>query len=110
MPQQSSLTPNTEILLYAAEDGATRVDVRLEGETVWLTQQQLAELFQSSRTNIVEHIQHVYDEGELDETATCRNFRQVRQEGSRRVARQIPHYNLDMIISVGRCGAVRGTL
>ncbi|GAA4832927.1 RhuM family protein [Garicola koreensis] len=101
MPQQSSLTPNTEILLYAAEDGATRVDVRLEGETVWLTQQQLAELFQSSRTNIVEHIQHVYDEGELDETATCRNFRQVRQEGSRRVARQIPHYNLDMIISVG---------
>lgn len=82
MPQQSSLTPNTEILLYAAEDGATRVDVRLEGETVWLTQQQLAELFQSSRTNIVEHIQHVYDEGELDETATCRNFRQVRQEGS----------------------------
>ncbi len=70
-------------------------------ETVWLTQQQMAELFQSSRTNIVEHIQHIYDEGELDEESTCRKFRQVRMEGSRQVTREIPHYNLDMIISLG---------
>lgn len=99
--EQLPTPPTGEVLLYASEHGAAQVEVRFEGETVWLTQQQLAELFQSSRTNIVEHIQHVYDEGELDEAATCRDFRQVRQEGSRRVTRQIPHYNLDMIISVG---------
>lgn len=70
-------------------------------ESVWLTQQQMAELFQSSRTNIVEHIRHIYEEGELDEVSTCRKFRQVRIEGSRRVARELPYYNLDMIISLG---------
>lgn len=75
--------------------------MRLDAETVWLSQQQIAELFQTSRTNIVEHIQHVYDEGELDEASTCRKSRQVRTEGSRRVAREIPFYNLDLIISVG---------
>lgn len=97
----SSTPTNSEILLYAAEDGATQVDVRLEGETVWLTQSQLAELFQTDRTNIVHHIQNIYEEGELDQRATCEDFSQVRQEGSRRVTRSIPHYNLDMIISVG---------
>lgn len=66
-------------------------------ETVWFTQQQMAELFQSSRTNIVEHIRHIYEEGELDEELTCRRFRQVRMEGERQVTREIPHYNLDMI-------------
>ena len=70
-------------------------------ETVWLTQQQMADLFQSSRTNIVEHIRHIYEEGELDEASTCRKFRQVRTEGSRQVTREIPYYNLDMIISLG---------
>ena len=61
----------------------------------------MTELFQTSRTNIVEHIKHIYEEGELDEISTCRNFRQVRKEGNREVTRQIPHYNLDMIISLG---------
>lgn len=90
-----------EIVIYQSENGDTKIDVRFVDETVWLTQQQMAELFQSSRTNIVEHIQHIYDEGELDEESTCRKFRQVRMEGSRQVTREIPHYNLDMIISLG---------
>ena len=70
-------------------------------DALWLTQQQMSELFQTSRTNVVEHIKHIYEEGELDEISTCRNFRQVRKEGNREVTRQIPHYNLDMIISLG---------
>ena len=90
-----------EIVIYQSENGDTRIDVRFVDETVWLTQQQMAELFQSSRTNIVEHIQHIYEEGELDENSTCRKFRQVRTEGSRQVSREIPYYNLDMIISLG---------
>lgn len=90
-----------DIVIYQTEDGDTKIDVRFVDETVWLTQQQMAELFQSSRTNIVEHIQHIYEEGELDEASTCRNFRQVRTEGARQVTREIPYYNLDMIISLG---------
>lgn len=90
-----------EVVIYQTDDGDTKIDVRFVDETVWLTQQQMAELFQSSRTNIVEHIQHIYEEGELDEKSTCRNFRQVRMEGNRKVVREIPHYNLDMIISLG---------
>ena len=90
-----------DIVIYQTEDGGTKIDVRFEGETVWLTQQQMAELFGSSRTNIVEHIRHIYEEGELDEASTCRKFRQVRDEGGRQVSREIPHYNLDMIISLG---------
>lgn len=89
------------IIIYQSEDGNIRLDVRLEEKTVWLTQQQMAELYGSSRTNVVEHIKHIYEEGELQENATCRNFRQVRQEGNREVAREIPYYNLDMIISLG---------
>lgn len=90
-----------EIVIYQSENGDTKIDVRFVDETVWLTQQQMAELFQSSRTNIVEHIQHIYEEGDLDEESTCRKFRQVRMEGLRQVTREIPHYNLDMIISLG---------
>ena len=90
-----------DIVIYQTEDGDTKIDVRFVDETVWLTQQQMAELFQSSRTNIVEHIQHIYEEGELDEASTCRKFRQVRTEGNRQVTREIPYYNLDMIISLG---------
>ena len=90
-----------EIVIYQTDDGDTKIDVRFVDETVWLTQQQMAELFQSSRTNIVEHIQHIYEEGELDENSTCRKFRQVRTEGNRQVGRENPYYNLDMIISLG---------
>ena len=90
-----------EILIYQTDDGQTNIEVKIEDDTVWLTQQQMSELFQTSRTNVVEHIKHIYGEGELDEISTCRNFRQVRKEGNREVTRQIPHYNLDMIISLG---------
>ena len=90
-----------EILIYQTVDGQTNIEVKIEDDTVWLTQQQMSELFQTSRTNVVEHIKHIYEEGELDEISTCRNFRQVRKEGNREVTRQIPHYNLDMIISLG---------
>ena len=90
-----------EILIYQTDDGQTNIEVKIEDDTVWLTQQQMSELFQTSRTNVVEHIKHIYEDGELDEISTCRNFRQVRKEGNREVTRQIPHYNLDMIISLG---------
>ena len=90
-----------DIVIYQSDDGETKINVRFVDETVWLTQQQMADLFQSSRTNIIEHIKHIYEEDELDEVSTCRNFRQVRTEGTRQVTRDIPHYNLDMIISLG---------
>ena len=90
-----------EIVIYQAEDGLTKVECRFVDETVWLTQQQMAELFHTSRSNIVEHIGHIYEEGELDETSTSRKFRQVRMEGNRQVTRELPFYNLDMIISLG---------
>ena len=89
------------IIIYQSEDGQTHIEVRVEDETVWLSQQQMAELFQTSRTNVVEHIKHIYDDGELQEIATCRKFRQVQTEGNRQVSREIPFYNLDMIISLG---------
>ena len=92
---------NNDIVIYQTEDGITKIEVRLEDENVWLTQQQMADLYQTSRTNIVEHIKHIYEEQELDEISTCRNFRQVRTEGNRQVEREIQFYNLDMIISLG---------
>ena len=92
---------NSEILIYQSENGMTKVDVTFMDETVWLSQQQMAELFQTSRTNIVEHIKHIYEEEELIEESTCRKFRQVRKEGNREVSRELPFYNLDMIISLG---------
>ena len=90
-----------EILIYQSEDGLTKIEVKIQDETVWLTQQQMADLFQTSRTNVVEHIAHIYEEFELDENSTCRKFRQVRKEGNREVSREMSYYNLDMIISLG---------
>lgn len=104
MTEKRELSPDenqSDFVIYQAEDGATKIDVRFVDETVWLTQQQMAELFRTSRTNIVEHISHIYEEEELDENSTCRRFRQVRIEGSRKVSRELPYYNLDMIISLG---------
>ena len=72
-----------EILIYQSSDGLTNIEVRVQNETVWLTQQQMAELFQTSRTNVVEHIKNIYEEDELDENSTCQKFRQVRKEGNR---------------------------
>ena len=88
-----------EIVLF--ENQGVKLEVNIKDETVWLSQQQMAELFDSSRTNIIEHINNIYSDGELDKISTCQDFRQVRKEGKRDVARNIPFYNLDMIISVG---------
>jgi hypothetical protein len=89
------------IIIYQSDDGKTHLDVRMEADTVWLTQQQMVDLYQTSRTNVVEHIKHIYEDGELSEASTCRNFRQVRMEGKRQVDREMTFYNLDMIISLG---------
>ena len=89
------------IVIYQSEDGKTKIDVKLEEETLWLSQQQMAELFNTSRSNIIEHINNIYAEEELSKNLTCQNFRQVRKEGNRNVSREIPFYNLDMIISLG---------
>ena len=105
----NNIDSNTgEIVMYQPDE-TIRLEVRVENETVWLTQQQIADLFQSSRTNIVEHVMHIYEDEELEESSTCRKFRQVRKEGKRTVSRVVPMYNLDMIISVGyRINSKRG--
>lgn len=90
-----------QIIIYQADDGKTTIDVRLEDETVWLTQKQLADLYQSSKANISEHIKNIYEEGELDRESTVRKFRTVQNEGTRTVTRKGTYYNLDMIISLG---------
>ena len=100
----------SEIILYTTEDGLTKVDVKLENETVWLTQEQMARLFGKSRSTITEHISNIYKEEELEQNSTRRNFRQVRMEGNREVEREIEYYNLDVIISVGyRVKSIQGT-
>ncbi|MCP4421994.1 MAG: virulence RhuM family protein [Chloroflexi bacterium] len=94
-------TPASEIIFYQTEDGQTKLDVRLEDETVWLTQQQLATLLQTSKQNISLHIQNIYEERELAPKATVKEILTVRTEGTRQVKRALDYYNLDMIISVG---------
>lgn len=99
-----------EIILYQTADGRTRLDVRMEAETVWLSQAQMAELFQTTPQNVTMHIRSVYEERELAEGATCKEYLQVRREGGRDVQRSLKHYNLDVIISVGyRVRSHRGT-
>jgi len=90
-----------EVLVYQAEDGQVRVDVRLEDETVWLTQQLMADLFQTTKQNISLHVQNIFEEGELLPGATVKEYLTVRREGTRQVQRALEYYNLDMIISVG---------
>ncbi|MBW8049575.1 MAG: hypothetical protein FVQ77_04400 [Cytophagales bacterium] len=101
----------SEILLYQTEDGQTKIEVRLDNETVWLTLNQLSELFGKAKSTISEHIRNVFEEGELhQDKATVRNFRTVQTEGSREVSRDLEYYNLDVIISVGyRVKSHRGT-
>lgn len=101
MLRQDEENMQGEIVIYRTDDGHTKIDVRFIDETVWLTQAQLVELFQSSKANISEHIKNIYAEGELDEESTVRKFRTVQIEGGREVKRSIVHYNLDMIISLG---------
>ena len=92
---------NSEVVVYIDEQGNPKLDVKFEGENAWLTQSQLVELFDSSKANISEHISNIFEEGELSRDSTVRNFRTVRKEGSREVKRDIEHYNLDLIISLG---------
>jgi hypothetical protein len=100
----------SELILYQTEDGRTRIQCRLEGETVWLTQGQMAQLFQTTPQNITIHLKDIFAEGELDEAATCKAYSQVRQEGGRQVTRSLRHYNLDAILAVGfRVRSHRGT-
>lgn len=91
----------SEIIIYQTDDGLKRLDVRLDGDTVWLTQAQLVELFQSSNANVSEHIKNIYEEDELEEFWTVREFRTVQKEGKREVTRSVKYYNLDLIISLG---------
>lgn len=90
-----------EIVIYQNDDGTIRLETRLENESLWLTQQQMAELFQTSKQNISHHIRSVYAEGELTQEATVKNYLTVQREGKREVQRQIEYYNLDVVISVG---------
>jgi len=97
-----------QLLIY--QDGALRVQVRIDGQTVWLTQAGMAELFQTTPQNITMHLKSIYEEGEQDEAATCKEFLQVRQEGMRQIQRSLKHYNLDAILAVGyRVRSARGT-
>ena len=101
---------NNKMILYKTEDGRTEIEVSLEGETVWLSQKQMAELFDCSVDNISLHLKNVYAEGELTEKATVEDFSIVQKEGNRAISRQIKAYNLDAIISVGyRINSLRGT-
>ena len=96
-----------EIIIYQTQDGKTKIDVKIEDETVWLKQAQMVELFQSSKANISEHIAHIFNEGELDENSVVRNFRTTAEDGKNY---NVKHYNLDVIISVGyRVKSLRGT-
>lgn len=108
--QNNSNASEGEFFLYQTEDGKTKIEVNLREETVWLSQRQMAELFQKDIRTINEHIQNIYNEKELEPNSTIRNFRIVQTEGTREVARQVDFYNLDMIISVGyRVNSHRGT-
>ena len=92
---------NDKIIIYQSEDGKTQLDVKLEGETVWLTQAQMVELFQTSKQNVSLHINNIYKEGELGKEATVKDYLTVQSEGARTIHRRVKYYNLDMIISVG---------
>jgi len=96
-----SLENESNLLIYQTEDGHIKIDVRLENETVWMTQKTIAELFQTSPQNITLHVKNIYEEGELDEEATCKFYLQVQNEGSREVKRKAKHYNLEIVLAVG---------
>ena len=88
----------TKMIIYTSIDGQTKIDVRLEDETLWLTQAQMCELYQTSKSNVSEHIKHIFEEGELDEESVVRKFRTTADDGK---TYNVTYYNLDMIISLG---------
>ena len=99
-----------KIIIYQTEDGQTQIDVRLENETVWLTQAQMVELFQTTKQNVSLHLNNLYKEGELEKEGTVKEYLTVQQEGKRRVSRKVKYYDLNVIISVGyRVHSKRGT-
>ncbi|MGZ9076219.1 MAG: virulence RhuM family protein [Burkholderiaceae bacterium] len=101
---------NSEVALYEAPGGEVRLEVRLDSDTVWLTQAQMADLFGRERSVVTKHLRNAFTEGELDSKATCAKFAQVQQEGDRTVTRDVEHYNLDVIILVGyRVKSAQGT-
>jgi hypothetical protein len=103
-------TPRSELVLYQTEDGRTRIECRFDNETIWLTQAQLAELFQTTPQNITIHLKSIYEDDELGREATCKDYLQVRQEGPREVSRSLLHYSLPVILAVGyRVRSLRGT-
>jgi hypothetical protein len=109
-PQASFIGEGGQVLLYQTEDGASRIEVRTDGATVWLSLTQMAELFQRDKSVISRHIRNLYEERELEAAATVAKFATVQTEGARRVGREVEFYNLDMIISVGyRVKSHRGT-
>jgi hypothetical protein len=100
----------TKIIIYTSDDGRTKIDVRMEDETVWLSQAQMALLFQTTPQNITLHLRNIYAEGELTQRATCKDYLQVQSEGGREVSRKTKFYNLDAILAVGyRVRSSRGT-
>lgn len=110
MTRSTDDTPKGELILYQTEDGRTRIECRFEGETIWLTQALMAELFQTTLQNINLHLQNLYEERELDPEATIKSYLMVRTEGTRQVRRPVQHYSLDAILAVGfRVRSHRGT-
>lgn len=110
MRNEEENQPGGELLLYQTEDGRTRIECRFEHETLWLTQAQMADLFQTTPQNITLHLKAIYAEGEQSEAATCKSYLQVRQEGGRSVRRQVRHYRLEVVLAVGfRVRSPRGT-
>jgi len=91
----------SQLVIYQSEDGKVKIETRMEGETIWLTQKLMAELFQTTPQNITIHLKNIFEEGELEEDSTCKEFLQVQREGKREVKRQQKYYNLDAILSVG---------
>lgn len=109
-PHASAALPDGEFILYQTEDGRTRVQCRFADETLWLTQAQIADLFQTTPQNVTLHLKAIFAEGELAEAATCKDYLQVRREGGREVSRRLRHYRLEAILAVGyRVRSHRGT-
>lgn len=110
MNSKDHTKPEGEILFYQTEDNDTKVEVRIEQDTVWMTQASIAELYGTTPQNITIHLKNIFDEGELDEASTCKDYLQVQMEGKREVKRKLRHYNLEAILAVGyRVRSLRGT-
>jgi len=110
MTENSPNPSEGELLFYDTEDGKTRVQVLLDGNTCWMPQSHIAGLFETTPQNVTQHIKNIYSEGELEESATCKNYLQVQKEGNRQVKRNLLIYNLEMIVSIGyRVRSPRGT-